>query len=71
VTRLGSPDLGARKFLATSEKEFKDGHRGNLSMRGCINAKHSENKEKRCLLDLSFIGFPIKCGGQSWKTSGD
>jgi hypothetical protein len=31
VPGFGSPDPGARKFLVLLEKEFKDGHRRNLS----------------------------------------
>jgi hypothetical protein len=47
VTGFWALHLGVRKFLVLLEKEFKDGHRGDLSRgRFIINAKQSQSKVK-------------------------
>jgi hypothetical protein len=47
VTGFWALHLGVRKFLVLLEKEFKDGHRGDLSRgRFIINAKQSQSKAK-------------------------
>jgi hypothetical protein len=46
VTRFKAWTLGARRFLLSLEKEFKDGHKEDLSMSRLINVKKSESKAK-------------------------
>jgi hypothetical protein len=61
VTGFGSPAPGARKFLVLSEKEFKDGHRGDLNRSRFLNAKQSESKAK--------VHFPQE-GTLRWMSQG-
>jgi hypothetical protein len=43
ITEFGALGLEDGRFLVLPEKEFKDGHREDLSRSRCINAKQSEN----------------------------
>jgi hypothetical protein len=49
VTGFGSPGSGARRFLVSSEKEFKEEHGGDISRSRIINAKQSESRAKSVL----------------------
>lgn len=44
MTGFGSPSPGAKKFLVSSEKEFKDRHTGTISRSRFTNAKQRESR---------------------------
>jgi hypothetical protein len=46
VTRFGASVLRAREFLVSSEKELKDGHRGDLSRPGLSVQSKVKAKQK-------------------------
>jgi hypothetical protein len=54
--RFRSLDLGIRKFLFFSEKEFKNGNKGTLNRNKFVNAKQSESTEKCSLQMIVWAG---------------
>jgi hypothetical protein len=76
VIGFKSPGLGARKFLVSSEKEFKDRHRGDKQKHVCF-AKQNDRKAKVLSSDgrgqareAEPVGRQRVCGQrcQSWET---
>jgi hypothetical protein len=56
VTGPSSLSPSARKFWVPSEKELKDGHKGNLSRSRFINAKQRKSAPSRQLGEQAYEG---------------